>query len=864
MSLTTDPYGEVKLRIIPFDGDRSKWSIWSRKFLAKSSRKGLKKYYFEKQNVEISSSLKGEDLKKRKEKVDELKAEAGAAFDELMLSIDTEASQGRVVFELIMQSVSNDFEYGDPKVAWEALVEKFAPTTAPARSELQRKLYTSKLKRGEDPEEFITECESLRARLKDVGFELKDKEFLIHIMNSLNSDYINEVKILEAQEMMGKEISLDNVKLVTRLQYYRMKDSKKAKSEMALYASSQFKGTCNFCGKYGHKAVDCKQKKKKGKDNKKNQDNKKDKDKKKKFTGKCIYCDKVGHKWQDCFLLNNGIKDGSIKAPSNNNANNNDEEANIVVEEEVALFCEVILGNEEEKTQDQNFEEEKESKILMNEKFNLRVVERTSREEKESEKPIFTDVDEGMSVKKKSPNSHIEVLNGANILGALKKSPDGHIEVLYHSMRSDLTDELDLTRSDLVMGSETLQLFNVQKSKSIYMRDNYYSPTVQDYTIMTIQEDDDVYYTCWPYDSVRHTEWLWAHQAHMDNGTNEDRAFDRVFEVEIRRVQENDSEFGFVTWMEAEETQETNSESTDESDLYEELGFCFLCDNSGIAYEYCEACGDLKSYYSPNSLLGDRLFADTEEDSYRLELMNSRTKHEMIAKVFLNDFEEDQVRNNLTYALHRSVHKMHWITIRNQSDWCRSAERALRKMRVHNTTELMTYMPSINNWLDEAMEQRFLTKELMEMSKVGTTLLKEMGTNAEINTSEEEYALVVGEESALTTVEGDVWIGDSGASCHLTNNEDGFVNWKYIDEHVRVGSGKTLKVTKVGDKKVRVYQKDGSTSVVTLKNVKFVPELWVNLLSIVVALKNGFSISNKGAIIQIEKDGAKIVFDEII
>jgi hypothetical protein len=51
-----------------------------------------------------------------------------------------------------------------------------------------------------------------------------------------------------------------------------------------------------------------------------------------------------------------------------------------------------------------------------------------------------------------------------------------------------------------------------------------------------------------------------------------------------------------------------------------------------------------------------------------------------------------------------------------------------------------------------------------------------------------------------------------------------------------------------------VLQVNGSKFEVTLKEVKYVPELWVNLFSMNKALKNGFKLSNDGISICISKE----------
>ena len=66
--------------------------------------------------------------------------------------------------------------------------------------------------------------------------------------------------------------------------------------EMALAAfQTSFKGKCNYCGKIGHKAVDCREKKR---DNV--NDNIKDNKNQKSFNGECFYCHKKGHMARDC------------------------------------------------------------------------------------------------------------------------------------------------------------------------------------------------------------------------------------------------------------------------------------------------------------------------------------------------------------------------------------------------------------------------------------------------------------------------------------------------------------------------------------------------------------------------------------
>ena len=76
------------------------------------------------------------------------------------------------------------------------------------------------------------------------------------------------------------------------------------------------------------------------------------------------------------------------------------------------------------------------------------------------------------------------------------------------------------------------------------------------------------------------------------------------------------------------------------------------------------------------------------------------------------------------------------------------------------------------------------------------------------------------------------WIGDTGASCHMMNNETGLYEIEWINDRVTLGSGKPMMVTKKGKLKVLIRQSDGSTTYATFNKVKYVPELQVILFGI--------------------------------
>jgi hypothetical protein len=73
-----------------------------------------------------------------------------------------------------------------------------------------------------------------------------------------------------------------------------------------------------------------------------------------------------------------------------------------------------------------------------------------------------------------------------------------------------------------------------------------------------------------------------------------------------------------------------------------------------------------------------------------------------------------------------------------------------------------------------------------------------------------------------------------------------------------------MTATKIGSLKCRLIQFDESELDITLQIVKYVPELWVNLLRINKALKNGHKLINKGLSICLSKVSASTTFDRVI
>ena len=72
-----------------------------------------------------------------------------------------------------------------------------------------------------------------------------------------------------------------------------------------------------------------------------------------------------------------------------------------------------------------------------------------------------------------------------------------------------------------------------------------------------------------------------------------------------------------------------------------------------------------------------------------------------------------------------------------------------------------------------------------------------------------------------------------------------------------------MRATKIGHVTRMVRQRDGTSKKVTLE-VKYVPDLWINLFSFTKPLENGCKLGNDGIYITIPKGDITIKFDKIL
>ena len=148
------------IKVIEFSGKEKDWKIWSRKFLAQASRKGYKKLLSGAEAIPSESeytAAAGEtnDDEKKTVKLWQLNE---LAFEEILLSINGTTKQGKIAFNLVDNCTTAEQPEGNCKLAWDRLVHKYAPKTAPSYIQLKKDFANSKLASVDtDPDEWMTD-----------------------------------------------------------------------------------------------------------------------------------------------------------------------------------------------------------------------------------------------------------------------------------------------------------------------------------------------------------------------------------------------------------------------------------------------------------------------------------------------------------------------------------------------------------------------------------------------------------------------------------------------------------------------------------------------------------------------------------
>ena len=110
--------------------------------------------------------------------------------------------------------------------------------------------------------------------------------------------------------------------------------------------------------------------------------------------------------------------------------------------------------------------------------------------------------------------------------------------------------------------------------------------------------------------------------------------------------------------------------------------------------------------------------------------------------------------------------------------------------------------------------------------------------------NDENDQALVSNETTLSSIGNDIFIGDSAATSHMTNSKTGVYDLTPIRGSVMIGNGESISCTHKGKLDVICKHKDGSTARQTWE-VKIVPQLNHDLFSFTKAMKEGWQMNGR-------------------
>ncbi len=290
---------EQKVKLVAFDPEKSVWQVWSKQFLARANLKGYKEILLGNEEVPTNEDLKDPDLS------DKALADAKAirklndqAYYDLSLCFSDVVN-----FGLVDDACTDGLPEGSAALAWKNLINKHDPVTTSNVVALKAKFSTSKLGSAKkDPDEWIAQLEVIRRKLKVMGHPISDMDMMIHVITHLPREYEGITDYLESElDKPDNKIDMADIRTRLRNKYNKLKlrysnstenDDSKEKALATTQPRRAFKGRCSNCGRWGHKAADCKKKEKSG--------DEAGTEPGKTFEITCYYCQGKGHKASEC------------------------------------------------------------------------------------------------------------------------------------------------------------------------------------------------------------------------------------------------------------------------------------------------------------------------------------------------------------------------------------------------------------------------------------------------------------------------------------------------------------------------------------------------------------------------------------
>ena len=178
-----------------------------------------------------------------------------------------------ISLNIVENSTSDKLTKGDLKISWGRLERCWNPKTREDKVEFYTKFLNYRLENVKQwPMDWLAFLERKRTELANTGHIMDDEMFITHLLNSLPQAKYKGAILTIKEKLRRSSYDLAEIEQLLEDKYQSMKYVKgweEEEDDYALFATPekkkghkrQFKGRCGYCGEFGHKAVNCPNKK---------------------------------------------------------------------------------------------------------------------------------------------------------------------------------------------------------------------------------------------------------------------------------------------------------------------------------------------------------------------------------------------------------------------------------------------------------------------------------------------------------------------------------------------------------------------------------------------------------------------------